>query len=370
MSKLGSTISKLFSNNGNLPKPEEKPSSAEDLDDKPENITLAKNEMDSSITSKNGTSTEIDKPKAAKPKLLTIKEPIESTIKTFYVSPLRPEQLEEVGKKLETLNQEDKERSRREAALNVLESFVIDSQTKLSEKEYSSASTPEEIETIKKACSQVSNWLYEDGSEADAKTYEMKLSELKTLTKHLYLRVVEHKERPEALKALTSMINGSRTFFASAQNLTKTRNEEKSVFTDFEISELKTVIDSTQSWMDEQVQDQEKLKKWEPVKLTVKAISEKMGALDREVKYLVNKLQRWRPKTVEKPAKELQNKTTEGEQATVKSEVKDDEVQVVGVTAEKEVEEKVETSTHSVKGDESEDNQIKIESETNGHTEL
>lgn len=370
MSKLGSTISKLFSNDGNLPKPEEKLSSAEDLDHKPENLTLTKNETDSSITSNNDTSTESGKPKTAKPKLLTIKESIGSTTNNFYVSPLGPKQFEEVWKKLDTLNQEDKERSRREAALNLLESFVIDAQTKLSEKEYSSASTPQEIEKIKKACSEVSNWLYEDGSEADAKIYESKLFELRTLTKDLYLRVVEHKERPEALKALISMLNGSRTFFVSAQNLTKTKNEEKNVFTDFEISELKTVIDSTQSWMDEQVQDQDKLKKWEPVKLTVKAISEKMGALDREVKYLVNKLQRWRPKTVEKPAKEEQNTTAESEQATVKSEGKEDEVQVVGVTAEEELEEKVETSTQSVKGNESEDNQLKTESDTNGHTEL
>jgi hypoxia up-regulated 1 len=41
---------------------------------------------------------------------------------------------------------------------------------------------------------QVSDWLYDEGSDADAATYEAKLNELKTLTGPLYRRVKEHME--------------------------------------------------------------------------------------------------------------------------------------------------------------------------------
>lgn len=47
--------------------------------------------------------------------------------------------------------------------------------------------------------------------------------------------------------------------------------------------------------------DQEAIKKSEPVILTVRSLSEKMAVLDREVKYLVNKLKIWKPKTPPPP---------------------------------------------------------------------
>lgn len=107
--------------------------------------------------------------------------------------------------------------------------------------------------------------------------------------------------------------------------------------------------------MDKQTQEQDKLKKHESVKLTVKSISEKMAALDREVKYLVNKLQRWRPKNVEKPVREEQNETAEEEPTK--------EEQAAKGEGEEEVQ---------VEDSESEDiKQTKTETEgESGHTEL
>lgn len=53
-------------------------------------------------------------------------------------------------------------------------------------------------------------WLEDEGWSADAVTYETKLSELKALTKPVWKRVSEAKERPEAISAMLATINGSR----------------------------------------------------------------------------------------------------------------------------------------------------------------
>ena len=91
---------------------------------------------------------------------------------------------------------------------------------------------------------QISDWLYDEGSDADAATYEAKLNELKTLTGPLYRRVKEHMERPEALAALHSMINGSSNFLVSARNMTT--DSPDGLFTQVELDTLERVIKETQ----------------------------------------------------------------------------------------------------------------------------
>ncbi|KAB0798996.1 hypothetical protein PPYR_06876 [Photinus pyralis] len=306
LSKLGSTISKLFTGESDTPEAEKPVEEAKPEEPKEESSNAtSKNET---AQAKNATEKE---PKEAKPKIVTIKDPIKAFEKTLYINKLTKQQMEESANKLEKLNVVERELNRRATALNNLESYVIDAQNKLYEDEYSGACTEEELEKIRTSCSEISDWLYEDGSEADAETYESKLGELKQLTKDLYLRVLEHRERPEAINALKSMLNGSVHFLASAKNLTKETNPEKDVFTEVEIETLQRVINETQEWMDKKVAEQDQLKKSEPVKLTVRLLSEKMALLDREVKYLVNKIKIWKPKKTEKPKEE--NVTAERE---------------------------------------------------------
>lgn len=219
-------------------------------------------------------------------------------------------------------------RTRRETALNNLESLVIDARVKLETDEYAKAATAEEKDKIAKACAHISEWLYEDGSDADAETYEKKIMEMHGLTNDLYSRVWEHHERPEALKALHQMLNGSTVFLDNAKNLTKAKNPEKDVFTDVEIDTLSKVITETTDWRDKMVLEQKKTKRSETVVLTVKMLTEKMALLDREVKYLVNKLKIWRPKTVEKPVKEPKEQKNTSDKAGKEEKVdKDDKLE-------------------------------------------
>ncbi|XP_015511527.1 hypoxia up-regulated protein 1 isoform X1 [Neodiprion lecontei] len=315
-SKLGSTISKLFAGSDDKEPAEkvEEPSKEDikPVHEDPDQLGVQK-EADAKPQNQNETQTTENKPsnktekieKEKKPSLVTLKEPIPSTEVRLGPKTLEGPKLAESTKKIEALNHHDLERTRRERALNSLEAFVIDAQQKLQLPEYSEATTPEESEKILAACSTISDWLYEDGYDADADTYEQKLAELKGLTNDLYARVFEHKERPEALKGMVSMIHGSTTFLEKVANVTSSSE----IFTQVELETLQKTINETQEWHDKIVKELADIPLYEPVKYTVRDIANKMAILDREVKYLVNKAKIWRPKPKEEePAK---NKTTD-----------------------------------------------------------
>lgn len=288
LSKLGSTISKLFTSGDPTPAPE---NATEKIDQNTENIT-----------STNATATNATK-EAPKPKLVIVKEPIVTEETTLSLKFMSQDQYTKSFDKLAALNNHDSIRMRRETALNTLETLVIDARTKLAMEEYSSTATSAEKAKIGQACDEIADWLYEDGSDAETGTYEKKISEMYTLTHDLYARVKEHYERPEVLRALGKMLDGSKVFLDNSLNATKD-DPEKKVFTDVEMETLGKVIKETTEWRNKMVAEQDKKKRSEPIILTVKMIAEKMGMLDREVRYLVHKLKLWRPKTVEKPVKE------------------------------------------------------------------
>ncbi|XP_035900000.1 hypoxia up-regulated protein 1 [Anopheles stephensi] len=274
----------------------------------------------------------------AKPKIVTLKEPIPSKVELTYVAPLDGDLFEASAKRLSALDELDKAKKRRETALNALESFVIDAQVKMDEQEYASCATEEEIATIRARCSEISEWLYEDGTDADAETYETKLEDLRAVANEVYARHWEHEERPQALNALKQMINGSEGFLRNARNLTKDSNPEKDVFTAVEIETLEKAIRNTIEWRDTEVAEQEKLARNEPVRLTVKDITDRMGMLDREVKYLVNKLKLWRPKIKPTPPpkpEKTTGKEGEKEEAAATGEEKPVEEPVLEQTPEK-----------------------------------
>lgn len=319
--KLGSTISKLFGSDSTATdktKVEtetetESPQEAEDTSDKSSaDATSNANETQSEQGNTNSTQTGSE---PLKPKIVTLKEPVELVASIISIPPLTEDQYEASYSKIAALNKFDQERTRRETALNNLEAFVIDAQLKLESEEYSSCGLPEEIGNILKACSEAAEWLYEDGADASALDYENKLADLKKLTNNLYAKYWEHNGRTEAINALTGLLNSSQHFLTKAKNLTKETNPEMDVFTDVEITVLQKVIEDTKKWKKEMVAEQAKLKRYEDVKLTVKSIVDKMAEVDREIKYLTNKMKIWRPKAPPTPAPNV----TKSENGTSKS---------------------------------------------------
>lgn len=211
----------------------------------------------------------------------------------------------------------DLERTKRETALNNLESFVIDSQQKLLTEEYKQAAEPKEIDEINDACQKTSDWLYEEGFDATANVYEEKLANLTKLTNDLYERVFEHRERPDVLKGMLSLLNASNVFLNNMKN----SNTVDQIFTVVELETLEKIINDTQVIYNSSnkylvtstieyiiikllfqeyhatvVKITAETPLYETVKYKVRDIANKMALLDREIKYLVNKAKIWKPK--------------------------------------------------------------------------
>lgn len=321
---MGSTFSKLFGGDTKDEKKDaanetvteqETPSSSENENDNNEPTQAPPSSSEDSQPANETTSgdqqTKNETSTVDKPKILIIKEPIESTNELFVVKELEDEQFEESLKRITHFEKFEREKLRRENAVNALESHVIEAQERLDRKEFASCATDAEKEEILKVSSEISEWIYEDGIDADVEVFEQKLEALKKMTNEVYARHWEHEERPEALKALAGMINGSEGFLATARNITKDP-EKSGVFSEKEIDDLEKAIKEVIEWRDKEVAAQNKLARSEPIKLTVKLMTDKMAFLDREVKYLVNKIKMWRPKEKpkEKKKKKEKNETT------------------------------------------------------------
>ncbi|KAJ0175993.1 hypothetical protein K1T71_008167 [Dendrolimus kikuchii] len=300
LSKIGSTISKLFSSDSESADKSEKPE--EKTEDTPKNDTQKVNET---TTEKQNATDSETKPK---PKVVVLKEPIKTDEQIMNLVPLSLAQFKSSKTKITELNAIDKKRVERETALNNLEAFVVDAQMKIDMDEYAECGTAEEIEEIRKLCSETSEWLYDDGYEAPTEMFDEKLAVLNEKTNPVFYKHWEHRERPDAVAAIRNMLNNSNEFLKMAKNFTKESNEEKDVFTEVEIGVLEKKIEETETWLNKSIKEQDELKKNEDIKLTVESIREKMTSLDREVKYLLNKMKIWRPK---KTVKKEDNKTEE-----------------------------------------------------------
>ncbi|KAG8199551.1 hypothetical protein JTE90_009392 [Oedothorax gibbosus] len=304
-SKLGSTLGKLFSGSSEEtkddtqpePKPEDskKPSDSKKEDEKSQNVT---NEEP-----KNTTETKKEM------KTVTVKEPLVSRIEYLDLPQLENDEISKSAKKLKELDEHDRARLAKAKAKNSLESFIVETRDKLYRDEYEKATTEEERTNFQQKLSEVGDWLEYESDDATTEVFKSKLSDLKKLTKDMFERVREHQDRPEALKALTDMLNISDVFLGQARNV----SVDDQVFTDVEMKTLENLIADTRKWLVDTLQEQNALTLSQTPKLTVKSIGEKLAGLDREVKYLLNKARFAQPlkKKTEKEKKPNETNTQE-----------------------------------------------------------
>lgn len=181
--------------------------------------------------------------------------------------------------RLKILDEADRKRALTDKARNNLETFVIDMQNKLYAEEYEKATVEDERTKITQVCSEISDWLYEDGAGAEKEAFDEKFKSLKLLTKDLEDRVREHKDRPDALDALEKMLNISMGFLDSSKGVP----EDQQVFTEVELTTLEKLVQETYMWREKKLDDQGKTPLNQAPVLTVRQIAEKIDALDREV---------------------------------------------------------------------------------------
>ncbi|XP_055936976.1 hypoxia up-regulated protein 1-like [Argiope bruennichi] len=332
--KLGSTLGRLFSGSSedNEPK-DEQPTDSKADDTKKSTETKKEGDKPQNETKeavKNATDTKKEL------KLVTVKEPLTSVQEYLDLKHLDEDVMEKSSKKLKELDENDQARLAKAKAKNALESFIVETRDKLYRDEYEKASTEEERSNILQKLSEVGDWLEYESDDATTEIFKSKVSDLKKMTKDLFERVKEHRDRPEALKALKDMLNISQVFLNSARNV----SEDDQIFTEVELNTLENLISETKKWLQESEKEQKSIPLSETPKLTIKLIGEKVANLDREVKYLINKARFAQPlkkKTQEKETKknesakndtESENIIAENENITVeaeKAEVNNDE---------------------------------------------
>ncbi|KAM9299356.1 hypoxia up-regulated protein 1 [Gastrophryne carolinensis] len=200
-------------------------------------------------------------------------------------------------KKLQELTERDFEKQEHEKAANSLEAFIFETQDKLEQEEYQKVSTEEQREEISSKLRETSNWLEEEGYGATTKELKEKLSDLKKASKLLFFKVEERRKWPDRLAAMDSLLNHSTIFLKSARMIP----EDDQIFTDVELKTLEKLINETWVWKNETLAEQAKLPETEKPILLSKDIEQKLGALDREVQYLLNKAKFIKPKPKPKP---------------------------------------------------------------------
>lgn len=299
LSKLGSTLGKLFSGSSDEPTKEE---SGQEADN---NTAQAQDNTTASHDSENRTQTEqrslggeaASNETTKTTKLVTVKEPVAIQLTLVDRTEFTAEQLAESVKKLSDLDSKDRAKLARDHARNALESFLHETKDKMYSDEYEKASTEEERQNIIAKLTEGSDWLEYESDNAETKTFKEKLSGLTRLVKDLFDRVQEHRERPGALAALNNMLNASEVYLSAITGL------QDQVFTPIEIETLSRMINETKDWQAEQVRIQEQTPLHEAPKVTLRMIFEKIQLLDRETKYLLNKAQRAPPpkQTTKKP---------------------------------------------------------------------
>lgn len=284
LSKLGSTISKLFS--GSEDEKENKKNKTEESDEKPQGDANEKEEKEATQEERKvEEKVKEESEKELKPKLVMVKEDLNFTVKYLDVLNLSPENLKLSKKKLTDINAAERARNEKAAARNTLESYILDAQEKLWQEEFEKASTEEQRAVVRELCTQLDDWIYDEGFDEEALVYKDKLSSLKLLFEPIKERVQEHHDRPEAIQALLDQINGSSMFLQRAREAP----QDLQLFTEVEMTTVENLIIDTQKWLEEKEELQENAPLYETPKLLISEIAEKMANLDREIKYLVNK---------------------------------------------------------------------------------
>jgi len=272
LSKIGDTLNKMF---GGEDPVEEKKNATDEKEDSTKDAEKTEETADKT-------------PQAAKnetKKLQVNKILLNSSVVLLDMSGPTQEEFNASISKLQEIEVQEKERQRREASLNTLESAILDIKDKMSQDEYLECAESADAEKITTMCNEFEEWLYEDGFGASADDYDAKTAELKALFDPVAGRVTEHRERPAALKVLEGVMTNSSQFLRKVKEGTAA-----DLLTDSDTQHLDLLITDTQKWLEEASTAQAALAPSAEPALTVQDIATKVQDLDREMKYLVGKM--------------------------------------------------------------------------------
>lgn len=161
-------------------------------------------------------------------------------------------------------------------------------------------STEQERESFTEKLSEVQDWLYMDGEEAQANEFQERLDQLKAMGDPILFRMSELKARPAAC-------GSARLYLTELQKIVKNWETSKPWLPKKRVDEVVSEADKLKAWLEEK----EALQKSTPVHslpaFTSEEVYKKVLALQDKVSS-VNRIPKPKPKVEKKPPKEDANK--------------------------------------------------------------
>jgi len=251
------------------------------------NETDTSDEDDTNSTDTNSTekNTTVVKPKATK-KVHRVQLSIERTDTNL----LSDAEMAVSKEKIAMMDRRDKERMEREEAKNNLESYMYESKDKLStaEEAVATVTTEEQLEAIRTQIEETDEWLYGDGDSLAAVEYQKKKETIAKNVEAIFFRVTQAEERPKAVKRLQSDINKTLVSLPKWE-------DSKPQITASEREEVLNITQKIQVWLEEKLEQQDKIPSHESPAFTVKELKIKQTPM----KALVSRLTK-RPKPIAK----------------------------------------------------------------------
>uniref|UniRef100_A0A0N5AY75 Hypoxia up-regulated protein 1 n=1 Tax=Syphacia muris TaxID=451379 RepID=A0A0N5AY75_9BILA len=231
-------------------------------------------------------------------KLKLLKFPLEVKETRYDVDVLSAAEVKTAKKRLSKFVEMEKRKAEREEAHNTLESLVYDISDKLEQESIQVFVKAEEKDALTREIERVRLWLEDEADISTPVDDFVKNKEIiDKLLKPVTDRINEHNGRPAFISDMLSLLNSSETFVFLGRNLTD------SLFTDVELNTLEKITNETKIWWEEKNATQLTLAPTDTPAYTIEDLKEKIRALDRELRYLVNKMKFSKPK-VEKGNKE------------------------------------------------------------------
>jgi len=174
-------------------------------------------------------------------------------------------------------------RARNAEAKNMLESFIIETRSRVSSDEsVESVSQEEERATISTDFEAAEDWLYEEGRDLDAAAYQKKKKELEKMTAPIFLRVSELEARPRVVAQANDAMNWTLT-------LLQTWVTDRPEVTEAERGQLSGMVANFTSWLEEMEAKQAEMPLYEAPAYLSQQVTSKLEPIEKEVRRLIRK---------------------------------------------------------------------------------
>ncbi|GJM86611.1 hypothetical protein PR202_ga02488 [Eleusine coracana subsp. coracana] len=228
----------------------------------------------------------------------TFRVPLKVIEKTAGAGTILSKELySEAKSRLEALNKKDAERRKTAELKNNLESYIYSMKEKLEESaDILTVSTEQERESFTEKLSEVQDWLYMDGEDAQANEFQERLDQLKAIGDPILFRLSELKARPAACE-------NARLYLAELEKIVRNWETNKPWLPKKRVDEVVSEAEKVKRWLEEKETLQKSTPIYSPPAFTSDEVYQKVLDLQDQVSS-VNRIPKPKPKIEKKPAKE------------------------------------------------------------------